>query len=297
MATKTKRYRIDFYQLNIHPTDTVRDPWEGLEAIQAGLLPDQATHNGLTRELWQLDDSKPGTRHFFGQFRKFRTEDLPEVGAAGANARSLELAENEGVIEKNFFIFYKQHNILAWHLNGHGSSPKQFAQVLQESWGTRVTADPIIASDALERLMNNGTILKSVSLSVARPTNPEVYVRTDFARDTMGLLNGSGGDSMRISLSVDGRRGDSQGGLVEGWKSTLRDFMRIGVRTAKAKIEEGGFEEHIDLIADRVQSYQEVETDAKYPSRNAMHGLIVAARQECDGPIQQYFGDAPVDRV
>ncbi|WP_300523254.1 hypothetical protein [Alcanivorax sp.] len=291
MSTRMRNYRIDFYQINIHPTDDVRNPWAGFNGIEIGLFADRAHHNGVTREIWRLRTDLPGPEHYFGQFRKFRNEDLPEVGSAGSAGRDIDLEDDEGIIEKNFFAFFRQHNILAWHMNGHGSTPNQFAKVLSEIWSCRVSIDPVVGSDALRRLMNGGTILTGLSLSIPRPTNPDIYLESEFGRDTLNLLNGSGGDSLKLAINVDARRGDSEGGLVNEWKAALRDLLRIDVRNARATVNEGGFEDTINLIADRVQSTQQAETDSKFPSSRVMNDLIIAARNECNESITEYFGE------
>lgn len=298
MTSQNKKYRILFYQLSIQPTEEVATPWQGLQLILQRSLPSYSQQNGMTREVWRPRTDLPAhRRHIFGQFRRFRNQDLPEIGAAGAEGRELEIDENEGLIEKNFFALFPRHNILAWHLNGHGSTPLQFARTLGDIWGCKVTAAPIIGVDALRRLMSGGSILKSLKVSLPRPTNPDLYPEADFSREVMRLLDGSGGDSLQVSIGVDTRRGDSRGGLVNTLKSAAQEFLTLGATNLKATLIEGDTEGCVDLISDRIQSVQEAETASRYPAATIMHQLIMNAREECDDEITAYFEDGEGERV
>ncbi|CNE36149.1 DUF6731 family protein [Yersinia intermedia] len=283
-------YKIEFFQLNLKPSAEI----PSIRALFTLLLEDDNYRTSLaqgsyTREIWGLiNDRFPRT--VCGQFRKFRTTDIPEIGQVGGDAKEIELNENEGLIEKNFFVYYEEHDILAWHKNGHSSSVLQFASFLSASGGCKISAGPVLQPDAIARLMNGNIELKKIELTIPRPTNPELYPEDDYGRGLIDMMNNLNADSLKLSLGVDLRRADSEGKLSNRLKNTLRAIVETGATTARAQVFEDGIEHPIDLIADRVFSYQRVETDAHFPPSFTMYGIIDTAKAECQGDLDDYFG-------
>lgn len=292
MANKLKKYSISFFAVTVAPNELFNDPLVGLVGANAGTFPRTAARNGITRELWTIDRVDKPTSQIEGQLRKFRTEDLPEIGRAGEDARPIELLENEGVIEKNFFILYEQTGLLAWHTNGNGSSTNQFAKFLESIWNCKVSIDPLIEADALRRLLRQNVEMKSLEVSLPRPANGEHYPNNDFSEHTLGLLNESEGDRIKIKINIDGRsRQGATRRLSSATKGFVSDMLNMGATSLKAGVVEDGFEHPIDLIADRVQCVQEAEVDSKYPSNDDMFNLLRAAKDECSDAITAYFGE------
>jgi len=297
-AVQDKKYVIDFYSLSITPTANVASIAAGLEAIVAGPGSRSFEVNGYTREIWQpLRRSAPLPDSFAGQFRKFRTSDLPEIGSAGQDALELELEANQGLVERNFFVYYPARNLLGWCRNSHGNTANQFAKFLSALWSTKVIAGPILAPDAARRIMRNEISLKKIILTIPRPSNPDMYSDNDFTRGMMEMMSGSDADSIHIEMGIDSRRSDTRGSLAERLKRALTEAASLGASTAKAIVYDEGIEHPIDLIADRVFSVQELETNAKYPPAGTMYQAVDTARQECQGSIDDYFGppDGAVD--
>ncbi|CAM3405229.1 hypothetical protein BS639_23995 [Rouxiella silvae] len=283
-------YKIEFYQLNLSPTaeiPTIRALLSLLETDDHYLT--SLAQGGYTREIWGLVyDRFPDT--ICGQFRKFRTTDIPEIGQVGGDSQVIELNENEGLIEKNFFVYYEEHSIIAWHKNGHSSRVIQFANFLSSCGGCKISAGPVLQPDAISRLMSGNIELKKIELTIPRPTNPELYPEDDYGRGLIEMMNNLDADSLKLSLGVDLRRADSEGKLSNRLKNTLRAIVETGATTARAHVFENGVEHPIDLIADRVVSNQSVETDAHFPPSFTMYGIINTAKTECQGELDDYFG-------
>lgn len=287
---QTRRYNIDFYQLNHTSTPQVPAILDGFNNILNGA---PAVHNvkGYIRELCMLSSrNSPFGMSIGGQFRKFRTSDLPEIGAAGGDAVELELAENQGLIERNFFVFYPDRNLIGWCRNAHANTANHFADFLSTCFGTRVTAGLIIEPDAVRRLMRDDIQLKKIEVTIPRPTNPDFYPDSEFSRTIVGLLRDNGADSIHVTLGVNSRRSDTQGRLGSTLKNALSEVLGMGASTAKAIVYDDGIEQPLDLIADRVKSLQDIDTNARFPPSETMYAAIDAAYQECQGQIDDYFG-------
>lgn len=118
-------YRIEFYELTVEPTAQDADAFGALTRL-AGMNNQLSVQvGGFVRELWGLRDDGQVVR---GQFRKFRMDDFPEVGRVGGAGEELDLDDDQGLIEKNFFALYRRQSLLTWHGNGHASRPGQFCR-------------------------------------------------------------------------------------------------------------------------------------------------------------------------
>lgn len=290
-GVQDKKYTIDFFQLSLQPTSSIPSVGKGLEIIAGAKKSSPLSIGGYTREIW-----KPLVRKhtdgpcFAGQFRKFRTDDLPEIGSTGEDASEIELDDDEGLVERNFFIFYPKHQVLAWCRNSHGNTPNQFARFLSSLWSTKVEAGPILQPDAAKRLMRRGVELKKIKLVIPRPANPDMYDANEFNRELMAMMSGANADSIHLEMGIDARRMDTAGSLTSRLKTALKQAANLGASSARAVVYDDGIEHPIDLIADRVFSVQEIETNAKYPPAGTMYTAIDSALHECKGQLNEYFG-------
>lgn len=287
---EARRYWIDFFQITHVATPNFPTIEEGFRDILDGSIESILNLGGYTRDIHgPLRRARPLPNSYAGQFRKFRTSDLPEIGAAGEDAQALELAENQGLVERNFFVFYPEHQVLGWCRNGHGNTAIQFGNFLGRLWGTRVTINPILQPDAVRRFMRGEVELKRLEITIPRPTNPDMYPDDDYSRPTLELMNSAGADSIHLSLGIDTRRRDTQGTLSSHWKHALARLSGMA-STAKAVVYDDGIEHPIDLIADRISSAQDIETNARFPPAATLYAAIDTAREECQGAIHDYFG-------
>jgi hypothetical protein len=285
-----RRYWIDFFQIDHVATPQFPSVVDGFNSILDRSLAPIFNLGGYTRDIHRpIQRTSPLPRSYAGQFRKFRTSDLPEIGAAGEDAQALELAENQGLVERNFFVFYPEHNVLGWCRNGHGNTAMQFGSFLGNLWGTRVTLNPILQPDAVHRFMRGEVQLKRLEITIPRPTNPDMYPDDDYSRATMELMNSAGADSLHLVMGIDTRRKDTEGTLKAHWKHTLARLSGMA-STAKAVVYDDGIEHPIDLIADRISSPQDIETNARFPPAATLYAAIDTAREECRGAIHDYFG-------
>lgn len=286
-----KSYRIDFFQLNIDPSGAIARPEDAFDLMIKGQLPKSKQVGGYDREIFNLAPRQAGNS-YGAQFRKFRVDHLPEIGQKGLSAHQLSLSPGQGLIEKNFIVYYRKFRILGWHLNGHANAPKQLAQFLSDIWGQKVTIEPILVADALNRLMSGSVHVTSIMASVARPTNPDVVMGDDYSDAVMNMLNGLDGDRIKIEINIDGRRADSAGRLATKAKDVIRALKRAGASTARAHVvDDEGFEYPIDLVLDRCKSSVEIPTDGQFPAAETMFEYIDAAHKEHEDDFTAAFGD------
>ncbi|WMJ68824.1 MULTISPECIES: hypothetical protein [Stenotrophomonas] len=285
-------YRFDAFKLNVTATGEVASAGDVMRLLSESEDDNSAQVGAFTRDLWRLRRNRRPTG-WFGQFRKFREGDLPLVGAPGEEGEELAIAEDKGLIEKNFFLVCAPHDILLWHVNGHANTPNQFTQFLSELVGARVVADPIVQPNAMRRLMRGGVELRKVHMRVARPTNPEWYPNDDFSREIIDLLAKGGGDSLTLQSSVDGRLAPTnQTELAGRWKRAIRELVGDGLATsARVEVLEDGVDYPIDLIADRLLSHITVEHDGRYAPTETMLQALADAWADIRGSVDEIFGE------
>ena len=228
-----------------------------------------------------------------GEFVKYRHDHLPNVGAPNREERELDIRDDEYLIEKSYFLFEPARQLLIYQRNAHGASvlnlEKYFARIHHEAL---TLFQPVLQPDPMRRLMRGEAMPRSVYLTVARPTNPELVPETDWGRAALELLSSSGGYGFTLQLRADGHsQGDERflGGRV---KRAVQELIECGAaKTARVKVEEEGISHPIDLIADRLISTQTVEMAGRYPMRASIVPALYAALQEKQEELREVFGD------
>lgn len=288
--SEERQYTIEFWKGNRH-SDEDANLSQLFHDIE-----DQGPGYEIGSYTYQIRDLEvPQTGNIIkGYLGKFRTEDIPHAGSLQGEEWEIELEDDEGLIEKNYFLFYQDRDLLVYQRNGHGSTPHKLADYLSEHSGDRVIFDPVLQYDAVERLMRGEARPKKIELSFSRPTNPNFYPSDDWSRSMVGALGAQNGQRMFIRISGDGR---SPRDDVRFLGNQIKDIMRNWARSEDigvAKVvteEENGFQETIDLVADRLISYQTAQVIGRYPVPNSMYGALRSAYREHRTEIERYFGD------
>ncbi|CAI8897910.1 DUF4747 family protein [Pseudomonas sp. IT-232MI5] len=287
---KRRNYCFDFYSLRCEQNDLfTMTAGEAFERIASGeFLPSYSSY-GCTREVFGLKH-RPETDSFVGQIRKIRKADLPEVGVPGRDSKKLELELDEGVIEKNFFVYYRKNSLLILHRNDDGNTGAHLAQLLSSSAGVLFFSSPIIQADQVERLLNNKLTIKKFSVKIPRPTNPSLYPQDSISAKTIELLNQSGADSLDITFTIDQKIETSAGKLSSSLQSAIGQLLSMGATKAKLDTDENGKILPIDLIANRIYSIQHTNTNSYFPPSESMYKLADKAKNEQREPLDDYFG-------
>ncbi|MCL6166204.1 MULTISPECIES: DUF6731 family protein [Acinetobacter calcoaceticus/baumannii complex] len=287
----TKKYiNFDFYQVILTGTNVASLP-EGFDNILSKNFIDRKEVKGFTREIYRLEKFSPN--QWIGQFRKYRTDQLPAYATFGEDEIELELKENQGIIERNTFIYYIDMNILVWQYDAHANHPERFADFLSVSFGSKVEVAPILTKNAISKLMKGGVEALKFDLSVARPTAPSLYDSNSFTKGLFSLMSNSGSDLFNLSGGID-LRSKEHDTLTTQFKSGLASLVESGAaKKAKVVIEDEGKREILDLITDRVKASRQIETLAKSIPFMSMVDMINSAYEEKRGVLNEVIGTAP----
>ncbi|MEO5335006.1 MAG: hypothetical protein H7839_23580 [Magnetococcus sp. YQC-5] len=287
MGIEAKEFRIDFFKgvvgrgrelqtvenLLATMSQSATCPAHKIDAFSYGIRDLQCFANG---------------RSFKGIFCKYRHDEIPHIGAHGKPEHDILLDEDEGLIEKNHFLFIGKSKTLVYQANGHGSRATRMALYLTKyrNLDNGVYFEPILNNGHARELLEGNGLPKTLTVSFARPEDPAFDTGIAFTQAAIDSLKHSGGHRMKITITPE--RG---GRLTRSVKESLLQLVSSGVEVSAAKIEieqdDGSFYP-VDLIAQRLFARKKVTVIGKYPDPNEMFSALNNAYEE-HAPFLEVF--------
>lgn len=281
-----KEYRIEFLQGYIQSDDDTRRVSHVIREVIEAECPSSKVY-GYDYRLREASIAGGG-RSFKGVLAKFRTDYLPHIGAPQGEEREIELADDEGIIEKNYFLYYARRQILVYQTNAHGSRPSTLGKYLTNFANETVTFSPLIQPEALRRLVARNGRPRSIEVSYARPSDEIVAQNTPrFNKNLVELLSGTGGQRAHIKITPP-RNGYLDINVGQVFRRLLDD---LDVRLAKVSVEEDGVEHTVDLIADRLVGHRSVRMTGPYPVPEDMFNALRACYDDNRATIDGLVND------
>ena len=288
-VAETKEYTIEFFVGQVGADGSAGEVGDLLQRLQQGGIPVYQS-GSLSYDIRDLMVTPKGA---FGVFAKYRTSDIPHIGVPGGGEREVEINDDEGLIEKNHFLYYRKRQLLIWQLNRHGSTERRFAEYLCDCNAETVAFHPVYQPDAVRRLMRNEVVPRALTVSMARPTNPELFRDNELTRGLVSILSQAEGTRLQIRITSDLRSTDAADRrLSDRVKAAMRELAaeRTVVSVAKMDVEEDGITHPLDLLHDRITSRQSVEMAGRYPLQTAMFEALKTAHDEEGPALDEYFG-------
>ena len=231
-----------------------------------------------------------GGASFSGVFAKFRSDDLPHVGTPGGRERELVIAPTDGLLEKNYFLFFKAHQLLVYQENGNGSAIGRLGEYFSSFFNATTVFQPVLQPDATKRLLRGDVEPMSLDMSFARPTNANWFPPDDFSRDLLALMNTAKAPTVHVRLRGGGR-GVFRQPLAQRVKKAVVGLMgHLDVTVARLEVRDGEGLHPIDLIADRLFARIEVEMAGRYPVEDSVFQGLREAKDEHNDAIKDIFG-------
>ncbi len=291
METKHKEFTIEFYTGQIGAAGDRGKVSDLLQTLSKKRQRPVIEFKGMNHEIRDLRSHNKGAS-FTGVFAKYRADDLPHAGAPGKKERELDLDEDEGLIEKNYFHYFKRNELLVYQRNGNGSTTSRLAAYLSDFVNETVAFNPVIQEHALRRLMKRGVTPKSLVLSIARPTNPDLYPDNQWNSQLFDVMNSIGGVRLFVRATTDIRSTDAtRRSLHNRVKRAVAELIDMeAVTVARLNVEEDDITHPIDLLMDRIFSKQPVEMKGRYPVPESINAALRKGREEQRQALQAYFG-------
>lgn len=301
MALNRKRVWCDFYCCDvIHSRPNM--PVRTMEQIfDSYLQNDQGA--GVVKKIGGRDcemcDVTRTDTGYEGLILKYKNSDLPHAGVPGtaqALERELDLLENEQLIEKAYFAFHSDFNLLILQRNRMAINSEQMGDYLT-SEGYTVSLNPILETADLQRFMRDEIRIRTAELIIANPTNPELFqnIEHEFSNSIIRSLASSGTAKLNFTLRGDGhsRRPESRY-LDNGLKRALLELTeKLDVQKADLTLEDDqviGVEHPVDLVADRLRYSETIQYDGRYIPRAQILTVLRNARECAEPELISYFG-------
>lgn len=292
-----KTFKIDFLQAQFGPGNEKDGVWE----LLSSLAPQKALPvHGVRGIQYQIRDLNElaGGHALKGVFAKFRHTDIPHIGSEEGGERDIEMHDDEGLLEKNHFLFYKRWQLLVWQRNGHAGKPDRFAEYLTNFSSETISVNPAYEPNAMSRLLKGENQIREVDVRLARPTNSELYRSNNSTPDDdlIGLLADSGAMKVRMGLKANGySKKPKERFLPRKLKSMMSRLMKrddIEVEKAVVVVEDDLGDSHpIDLVIDKLTSRQDVLMMGRYPDKASVQKALIAARDENMDSLRELFGE------
>jgi len=283
---KHRQYKVDFYVVTI---DQNRD-----NAVLTDLLAAEKDHtealtlNTGDEEHFQIRSIIPINKGaaYKAVFGRCRFGETPIQGNTDGSEEDVELKPGNGLVEKNYFLFFPQQNLLVYQRNQSGSHYSKFQRYLgRVIEKDAVTFEPILTSDSYARLLAPGIHAKRVDISFLQPKDPNLY-QQEWTQDAIKLIKSIGGVTARITIGV----GRTRTTLLGKSKDAAVMLAKAGLaKVARVKVEDQS--EPIDLIADRVVETVQVQLgDNGRPLPEFVYAALGEAKTKRKRDLDAFFG-------
>ncbi|WP_147470788.1 DUF6731 family protein [Pseudomonas syringae group genomosp. 7] len=291
MTDRMRKYAIDFFTGQLGPVSSK----EKLSSFFRELSTKNCPHiqsQTYDIEIRNLKEIESGI--FQGIFAKIRKDELPHAGKAGHPDRDLGLAEDEGLVDKNHFVYYEENELLVMQANRHAGTAVALGKYLTDINGqTSISFNPVLQPDATRRLMRQDLTPVHLETSFARPTNRDMYPDDDWSPDLLDMLAQLGGGNVKLSITADRKRiTEGADRLTDKVRRVAQAFRQLpNVRKIKINMEDAeGIIYPIDLIADRLKVKIEISVTGRYPNEEGMYKALKGAKNDQLDNLQQIFG-------
>ena len=246
-----------------------------------------------TYELRFLEKTDYGYRGIIG---KHSDSDLPYAAEIGGNERPIPLSPDENLLEKSYFNIYRDYSIIILQRNRCCINYRVLGKFFSNS-DVYISLDPVILPESLSLLIDNRIQIRNLELSIAKPTNPELFkdkCQHPFNNSIIQSINCSNSSKFNLTLRGNSRADVNNGRyLASTLKGALSELLsNFDVKKCKALLEdECDMVTHpVDLILDRIIYDEKIKMNGRYPLESDIWQALTNARKYKDKKLEQYFG-------
>jgi len=281
-----KSFGVRFYTANSStdaPNTIVADTLQTLyDKSQREGMPHQICgEDGCRYEIRELQSLGDGAS-FRGVLAVVR-DDAPHIRAEDGAEREIPLTEQEGILEKNYFLFFRKHRLLVWQVNGRASHVMRFERYLSSLSPHTITFDHVIDRNALDRLRSG--VVTRIQVRVALSRSAQAYDPRVWEGSAFQMMAGAGASTMQFELSTGRKK--------IGLKTTVKDAIHRLLNRAETrsiKIKTDGQQEFIDLVTDCITDRIHVSMIGLYPDPTDVFAQLAAAKDRQTARLEAYYG-------
>lgn len=209
-------------------------------------------------------------------------DDAPNIRKSDGKEEKIKLEKDEGVMEKNHFLYFKKNELLIWQQNTNASFVGKFSFYLSSICKKTVSFDDILTAESWKKL-ESGDIRK-FEFKVSRPKSDVEIKPTDWSQKSFDLMNGLNANNITITTAA--RRGET---LKAPAKAIIKNLLHSAeIKTLKVTPEG---QEPIDLLADRISTNISVKMEGKYPILDDIFNKLDVAKSQKQKELDEHFGE------
>lgn len=177
-------------------------------------------------------------------------EDVPTLRRQDGNEAPLPIDDGDRLIEKNYFLYFRESRLLLWQFNLAANHVANMAFMLTTLGGM---AKAVSYSHVIKDLfaLKPDQVIEYVDLKIGAPRKKaqrrevEQLDPTNWGLDPFKVLTDTGSRQLEIMM-----KNQTENGLTGAVRNLVRDLTGLSV-TRKLKVKVDGATEPIDMLAER----------------------------------------------
>jgi hypothetical protein len=279
--TNQKTYKIGYFTPTFGNKDNKKKLSEYFIELEAMAL---APTEKILDHSYEIRDLKRQGDSLSGVFGKLRHNDIPKIAQPGNLSESdIPLTSDQGLLEKNHFIYYPNRELLLFQHSREASTTKLFEQYITKTSGHTTIFKPVLNTQSYKDIISGGLRLKELDIAISTPTGTILDASNNngtLTKSILEILNYSDGKSLSLKVNIGRARKKSKYLSPDVYAAVKELFdldseAKVDIRRAKLSMLDDHDASHVvDLIADRIIGTVTVTMNGRYPSQFEIFQLM-----------------------
>lgn len=301
---KTRRVRVGFFTGNgskKEGSSTAKLAFDQITAVAPITFPLVHTTETQNRGLKLVILEKDATqKSYFGYVSWRRDCLLPFIeDRTTGSERTIPLSDKDSVVERTYFMYYYETDLLAMTLNHLGPKVNDLAFILyNKTKMNNVTFEAIWKHESMKELLEDGNILRSFDLTIAAPRNfnkANYNIKNDLTNDIIDMVVGMGGSHLRLNMR--GRLRPKKSGfnyLKTSVTDAIKELIELfpkgsgGLKIKKIDVTEPTNKTPKSLLDQVLIGTKTIVVKSGYPSDSDIRTAMISAKIENANYLAQY---------
>lgn len=208
-------------------------------------------------------------------------DDAPSLRLTNGNESPLQLAAGERLIEKNYFLYFRELQTVVWHFNLAANHIANLGLMLTTlGASSRVVTYSHVVKSAFS--LDQDQVIEYVDLKISYPKNSkernevEQLNPTDWGIDPFKILSDSG--SRQLSVILQNRTDEGLKGSLRRMVDDLTDLSM----TRRLKVRVDGADEPVDMLTERYTYKIPVQFNGHSPGADEIFQALQQAKDKFD---------------
>lgn len=308
MKTSKKKVKVHFYitgQSNksnpLETPDMFLRLWQNKFSTENSevLFVERSTNSDAPKRNLALliSEYDSDAKFYFGYVGIMRDTMLPSIINKETKLDSkIPLSAHDEVIEKSYFLYYPETDILVFNSNHLGPKVDDLSYILFKTTNCNlIRFEPIWKSSHMKEILESGSSLKRGYLTLALPRNfdsANLNFENQFCEEIIKMMSRTG--MTRLKLEFSGRASRKkgvQGYLLNDIKSGFKEFIasrRSGVNLvekAEAQLVDSTIE---NLLDQELSCSMDITVVDGYPQQTDIRKTLIHAKLQVSSELKIY---------